>query len=144
MCQTGVTRGLTLQDNTPVNFRGHTITQKQYDKRTPGEFKEEFNGIGMICLNSKVYHIWSDRIVDGKVLSKTSCKGVQKKRNELVREDFLSIIENPRQEHLVENAGFIRDGLHTRTYIQIKKGLNYFYAKREILADGVSTTHLTI
>ena len=91
-----------------------------------------------------VYHIWSDKVVNGKVLAKTSCKGVQKKRNELVREDFLSIIENPTQKHLVENAGFIRDGLETRTYIQTKRGLNYWYVKRKVLQDGVTTSHLDI
>ena len=134
----------TSEDETLVNFNGHTITQKQYEKRTPGKFKEEFNGIGMICLNSKVYHIWSDKIIDGKLLTKTSCKGVQKKRNELVREDFLHIIENPRDITYVENAGFIRDQLETRTYTQKKRGLNYFYCKRIVLADGINTTHLNI
>ena len=43
----------------------------------------------MICLNSKVYHIWSDIYEDGELLSKTSCKGMQKKRNKLIRDDFL-------------------------------------------------------
>ena len=81
---------------------------------------------------------------DGKVLTKTSCKGIQKKRNELVREDFLSIIKDPTIKSFIENAGFIVDGLETRTYTQIKKGLNYFYCKRKVLADGVSTTHLDI
>ena len=137
---------LTLQDKTPINFNGHTITLKDYDKRTPGKYKEEFNGVGMICLNSKVYHIWSDKInpKTGKVYAKTSCKGVQKRRNELVREDFLSIIKDPNMKHFIENAGFIMDGLETRTYTQLKKGLNYFYCKRKVLADGVSTTHLDI
>ena len=45
---------------------------------------------------------------------------------------------------MVENAGFIRDGVETRTYIQTKKGLNYFYPKRQVLDEGVSTTHLNI
>ena len=34
---------------------------------------------------------------------------------------------------MVENAGFIRDGVETRTYLQTKKGLNYFYPKRSSL-----------
>ena len=67
-----------------------------------------------------------------------------KKRNELVREDFLSIIEDPTVKHFIENAGFIMDGLETRTSTQVKKGLNYFYVKRKVLEDGVSTTHLDI
>ena len=134
---------LTLQDDTLMQFNGHTISRKQYDKRTPGKYKEEFNGIGMVCLNSKVYHIWAEE-VDGKILTKTLCKGVQKRRNELVRDDFLKIIDNPLYEHLVENVGFIRDGVETRTYRQVKRGLNYWYVKRKILNDGVSSTHLDI
>ena len=131
-------------DPTEIDFAGVKIPFSQYDKRTPGKYKEEFNGVGMICLNSKVYHIWSDRYKDGILITKTSCKGMQKKRNELTREDFLSMIENPQKLHTVENAGFIRDGLDTRTYTQTKKGLNYFYIKRKVLSDGVSTTHLDI
>ena len=99
----------------------------------------------MICLNSKVYHTWTDEYEDGKLITKTSRKGVQKKRNELVRDDFLSIIENPRKDHFVENAGFIRDGLDTKTQnTQKKKGLNYFYCKCKVLADGITTTHLDV
>ena len=53
-------------------------------------------------------------------------------------------LQNPTKEHFVENAGFIRDGLDTRTYTQTKKGLNYFYCKRKVLSDGIHTTHLDI
>ena len=45
---------------------------------------------------------------------------------------------------MIENAGFIRDGLETRTYLQTKRGLNYWYVKRKVLDDGVTTTHLDI
>ena len=54
----------------------------------------------------------------------------------------ISIIENPNLKHLVENAGFIRDGLETRTYLQTKKGLNYWYVKQKVLQDGVTTYYL--
>ena len=69
------------EDETIIDFNGISIPKKQYEKRTPGKFKEEFNGIGMICLNSKVYHIWSDEIdpKTGKIKAKTSCKGVEKR-----------------------------------------------------------------
>ena len=77
-------------------------------------------------------------------VTKTSCKGIQKERNELAGVDFLSIIKDPTIKHFIENASFIIDGLETRTYTQVKKGLNYFYCKRKVLADGVSTTHLDI
>ena len=39
---------------------------------------------------------------------------------------------------------FVREGGKTLTYTQTKKGLEYFYAKRRVLDDGVSTTHLDI
>jgi len=65
----------------PVIFDGTEITMKQYDKRTPGKYKAEFIGEGMISLNSKVYHCW------GAENSKTSCKGV---RNETKRNETLS------------------------------------------------------
>ena len=120
-----------------VTFEGKKISKKQYDKRTPGKFKLEFSGIGMICLNSKVYHIWAD---DGEF--KTSSKGMQS-RNKITKEDFLDVMLH-KLDHKVQNAGFIDDGLRKITYTQDKKGLNYFYCKRIILEDGISTTHLNI
>ena len=124
-----------------VTFNGNEISKKQYEKRTPGKFKLEFSGEGMICLNSKVYHIWG-RDQDGKMITKTSSKGMQK-LNELMREDFLGVLLE-KNDHQVQNADFIDDGIRKSTYTQTKKGLNYFYCKRIVLDDGISTTHLEI
>ena len=121
-----------------VEFDDHSITFAQWDKRTPGKFKAEFHGIGMICLNSKVYTIWSDTD------SKTSCKGAQQKRNELLKEHFLAVLDT-QKPHIVENAGFVKDTNGViKTYTQQKVGMGYFYGKRKVLEDGVSTTHLDI
>ena len=46
-----------------------------YDRRTPGLFKVEFTGSGIVALCSKTYICFGDKD------SKVSCKGVQKKRN---------------------------------------------------------------
>ena len=126
------------------NFKGERITFKQYDKRTPGKFKVEFEGEGMGCLNSKVYIIWGQRDKEGKLKYKVSCKGTQQKRNELKVDPFKNVL-NTKEPHRVENAGFIRfkDGV-IKTYTQAKTGMGYFYAKRKVLDDGVSTTHLDI
>ena len=124
-------------DETLIQFNGQEIPLKTYDKRTPGKYKPEYIGRGMTCLNSKVYHVWSDKD------SKTSCKGVQDGRNHLSKEDFLRVIETQRQRY-IENAGIIKDGQSMITYILRKIGLSYFYCKRVVLADGVSTTHLQI
>ena len=136
------TRDLTLRE-----FDGQVITNAQFDKRTPGLYKPEFEGLGMLCLNSKVNHIYSGHDhktpCDEKDCHKTACKGIQKKRNKLTREHFESVLKS-QQPVFFENAGFIRHGTSTSTYTQVKKGLSYFYPKRIVLADGVSTTHLNI
>ena len=126
-----------------IIFEGHEIPILEWDKRTPGKFKPEFIGDGMACLNSKVYTIWYiDE--DGKITSKTSCKGVQQKRNEVTKSHMLNVLDT-KQPHNVENAGFIKDSQGTiKTYTQEKRGLGYFYAKRKVLEDGISTTHLDI
>ena len=124
-----------------VPFEGGYITEKQYHKRTPGLYKLEFSGDGMICLNSKVYHIWGhDK--EGNLVYKTSSKGMQD-RNQLLREDFQKVLEE-KSEHRVQNAGFIQEGTRIFTYTQDKKGLNYFYCKRIVLEDGINTTYLEI
>ena len=130
---------------TRIKFRGQWITWKQYDYRTPGKFKLEYDGVGMGCLNSKTYIIWGQ--VDKKTgLDKPKCssKGSQQKRNSLTKEDFENVVTT-QEPHNVENSGFVRDKNDViNTYTQTKKGLTYFYPKREVLADGVSTTHLKI
>ena len=42
----------------------------KYDQRTPGLFKEEFSGIGIISLNSKTYYCWAENPSDDKYRSK--------------------------------------------------------------------------
>ena len=129
--------------NSSVDFEGTYVPFNQFDKRTPGKFKPEFIGDGMTCLNSKVYHIWGlDK--DGKLVHKTSCKGVQQKRNEVLKEHFLHVIKTQKPCRF-ENAGFIKNTHGTiLTYTQEKQGLSYFYGKRKVLSDGVTTTHLDI
>ena len=125
-----------------MKFDGKDITEKQFHKRTPGMYKLEFRGDGMICLNSKVYHIWGlDK--DGNVLFKTSSKGMQERNANLTRDNFLEVLFE-KVEHEIQNSGFIQDGLQTRTYTQDKRGLNYFYCKRVVLDDGINTTYLDI
>ena len=120
-----------------VHFEGQDISYAQWDRRTPGKFKAEFEGDGMMCLNSKLFTIWND------VETKNSCKGTQKNRNEILKEHFRDVLETM-EPKTVENAGFLKSGSCIKTYVQEKKGLGYFYPKRKVLDDGVSTTHLDI
>ena len=117
------------------------ITKKEYDRRTPNKFKEEYRGIGMACLNSKTYIIW--KALDGEEW-KLSSKGVQERRNSLTPLDFIYTLRT-QVPKIIENAGLIRNKQGViHTYTQQKQGISYFYCKRKILADNVSTTHLDI
>ena len=95
----------------------------------------------MVCLNSKTYIIWKTE--DGKNF-KLSSKGVQEKRNTLTPQDFINALST-QVPMIIENVGMIRDQegvIHT--YTQQKQGISFFYGKRKVLADNVSTTHLDI
>ena len=109
----------------------------KYDRRTPGLFKLEAEGDTMISLASKTY-----LLTCGEKF-KMSCKGLNK-RNVL---EPLSIYKNVllnKQPSGGENSGFRAKDNTVFTYNQQKGGFPYFYAKREVLDDGVSTRPLTL
>ena len=68
---------------------------------------------------------------------------MQQKRNELLREHFINVLRSEESQHF-ENSGFIKTVDGIKTYQQTKCGMSYFYAKRKVLPDGVSTIHLVI
>ena len=108
----------------------------KYDTRTPGLVKEEFVGDGMVALNSKTYFCWSN---EGD--SKYSSKGLSKRTNQLTKEQFLNVLRTKKPQEGV-NRGFMRKDNTTYTYDQLKTGLTYFYAKRRVCEDGVSTENI--
>ena len=127
---------------TLVEFRGQFSTKQQYDRRTPGKFKEEYRGIGMLCLNSTTYIIW--KTLDGLGEFKLSSKGVQERLNTLTPRDFINTLST-QVPKIIENTGLIRDKEDViHTYTEQKQGNSYFYCNRKILPDNVSTTHLDI
>ncbi len=108
----------------------------QYDSRTPGLFKEEFRGDGVVALNSKTYFCWKN---DGG--EKLSSKGLSKSTNQLSKEKYLSVLRSGKGYSGV-NRGFVRKDNLTYTYEQVRTGLTYFYAKRKVEDDGVSTSNI--
>ena len=128
------------EDKTEATFKDHKVTKGRLTQRQPGLFKLEFSGDGIVALNSKVYIAFGDE-------NKVSCKGIQQRRNEVAKEQMLNVLRTEKPQHFV-NAGFIKTvdelGPGISTYIQSKVGLGYFYAKRKVLEDGISTTHLDI
>ena len=111
----------------------------KYQKRTPGLFKTEFKGLGIIALCSKTYMCWNEKE------TKVSCKGIQKKRNRnnLTREIFMNVLKTQRAGKGI-NKGFRSVNGNMYTYEQERHGLSYMYPKRKVLGDGVSTTPLEL
>ena len=124
-----------------------------FDKRTPGLFKEEWRGDAMVSLASKNYYCYlPERWVDEKgeeagYKEKASAKGVQKARNKGVMSSdaFESVIRTGISLRAT-NKGFRIDKTtqNVITYKTVKTGCSYYFDKRQVLADGISTIPLPI
>ncbi len=107
-----------------------------YEKRTPGLFKIEWKGTGIISLCSKTYYCFGKK-------DKCSTKGLSQTQNQLNKEIFLDVLTT-RQSKGGKNVGFRVNGGDIYTYVQQRAALSYFYPKRQVLSDGVSTIPLEI
>ena len=112
------------------------LARKAFDKRTPGLFKVEWRGNGFIGLCSKTYYCFG-------ATDKYSTKGLSKRQNVINKDTFLAVLTNRRSGSGV-NHGFRVRYSSVMTYIQEKAALTYFYGKRKVLADGLSTAPLEL
>ena len=74
---------------------------------------------------------------------KLTCKGMQKSRNAFTFEDYKNVLLTG-VSGTGTNMGFRSMNGHMYTYTQDKHGLSYFYPKRKVLDDGITTTHLDL
>ena len=111
----------------------------KHDLRTPGLFKLEFSGDGIVALCSKTYICFKEDE------NKISCKGIQKKRNHdvLTKENYLAVLRNQQAGYGI-NKGFVADNGRVYSYAQKRYGLGYQYCKRLVHDDGVSTSPLEL
>ena len=116
--------------------RTDTAEHKAYDKRTPGLFKVEWEGEGIIGLCSKTYYCFGAK-------DKFSCKGVNKKCNDIDKDKYLNVLLTKQNSGGV-NRGFRVVNNTMYTYTQVRDAFSYFYPKRKVLVDGVSTLPLDI
>ncbi|KAJ8030844.1 hypothetical protein HOLleu_27376 [Holothuria leucospilota] len=117
--------------------RTDTDEHKQHDKRTPGLFKLEWEGDGIVALNSKCYYCF------GSEKEKVSCKGVNSRSKHLTKENYLKVLRNCSSVE-AQNMGFRLWENQMQTYIQEKTALSYLYIKRKVNEDGVSTRPLDV
>lgn len=105
--------------------------QTKFDKRTPGLFKIEYEGDGMVALCSKTYYVWGDK-------NKVSSKGLQHNRNTevLTKEKYLECLLDGKTIE-GKNNGFRFVQKEMKTYEQNKIGLSPIYTKAVVMDDGV-------
>ena len=105
--------------------------RRAFDKRTPGLFKVEWSGDGFVGLCSKTYYCFG-------ATDKYSTKGLSKRHNAIDKETFLEVLTN-RRSGSGKNRGFRVHKSTVLTYVQERAALTYFYAKRVVHEDGLST-----
>ena len=120
-----------------LRFPRTDTEHKQYDKRTPGLFKLEWEGDGIVALNSKCYYCF------GSEKEKVSCKGVNNRSKQLTKDNYLKVLRSGSSVQ-AQNMGFRLWGNQMQTYIQEKTALSYIYIKRKVNEDGVSTLPLDV
>ena len=108
----------------------------KYFSRQPGLFHVENISRGVIALCSKSYYCFGEQ-------PKMSAKGIKKGQNKLDQESFKNVLFNKCISQCT-NRGFRKRDEGLFSYTQTRKGLNYFYGKRIVQEDGVTTfpTHL--
>ncbi|XP_072164571.1 uncharacterized protein [Diadema setosum] len=111
--------------------RNDTAENAKYDKRTPGLFKVEREGDGIVALCSKTYYCFGGK-------DKFSCKGISKKQNDITKDVYLKVLQSRVAAGGV-NTGFRVVGNGVSTYSQARNAFTYFYPKRKVLDDNVST-----
>jgi len=90
-------------------------------------------------LSAKTYFCFGP---DDQQKEKCSAKGINKSAK-LTYEHFRSVL-NSKKAVSATNRGFILKDNKMLSYKMERAGLSYFYCKRKVLADGMSTTYLDI
>lgn len=114
-----------------------------WDNRTPGKFKREFTGTAMVALNAKTYICVDAVDTNHPDKVKLSSKGVSKATNNLTYQQYKDVLYD-KSSIYGENVGFLRRNNITFTAQQRKRALTYFYGKRKVSPNGVSTSHLDL
>ncbi|XP_072048373.1 uncharacterized protein [Amphiura filiformis] len=116
--------------------RTDTEENRRFDKRTPGLFKLEWEGDGIVALCSKTWYGFGAK-------DKFSCKGVNKRNNEITAEKYKRVLLEQNADSAI-NRGFRVKNNRILTYQQERSAFTYFYPKRKVAEDGITTTYLDI
>jgi len=126
--------------------RDYNTKVAKFDRRTPGLFKDEWSGDAMVSLSSKNYICY---MPDDSYKVKVSAKGVQQARgrnNDVLNQAGFESVVKDQITLSGTNKGFriCKESKGIITYTQQKTALSYWYDKRKVLSDGISTEPLDI
>lgn len=93
-----------------------------YDRRTPGLFKLEYEGDGIITLASKMYYCFGDK-------DKFGSMGLNKQQNEITKQKYLDALQGDSSQKFT-NKGFRVMNNEMNTYELTKNGMKLFNDKR--------------
>ena len=113
------------------------------DKFTPGLFKIEWCGDGMVSLCSKTYICFGGNADVTNKEIKVSSKGLNKNLNKFTKDVFLDVLTTKRPGSGI-NRGFKATGKGIVSYEQERSALSYLYIKRKVHGDGLHTSPLDI
>ena len=111
---------------------------KQYKKREPGLFKEEFRCTAMLCLCSKTYCCFDVTFNKAKFSSRGLNKRVLEQSGDGPLERYRRVL-NKKLNVTSNNRGFRTINHPVATFEQVKKGMFCFYSKRKVGSDGIHT-----
>jgi hypothetical protein len=74
---------------------------------------------------------------------KFSCKRINKRTNQITKDKYMDVLLS-KKSGFSTNRGFRSMDNQVFTYFQQRSGFSYFYPKRKVLEDGVSTAPLEI
>ena len=109
---------------------------KRRDKPTPGIFKLEYKGDGIVALCSKTF-------CGADAATKPRAKGINKGLNDLMRNRYLFVLK-PMIRGVRNYTLFQILGARMHTYTQERAALSYFDGKRIVHDDRMTTPPLKI
>ena len=136
----GATQEVCLPDDLPACC----VQAYAHAKKTPGLFHTEAVGTKIVALNSKSYFLGNS---ESALPVKCASKGLSKKQNNLSFDHYKNVLDTC-QSFSGQNINFkvSHDSgkTHMVTYAQKRAALSYLYLKREVHADGITTSTLSI
>ena len=136
-----------FKEDANSNFFPRTCcsTHQKHDKQEPGLFEEEFRGTELCsnCLCSKTYCCYDNKSDKFKFSSKGINKRVLEGSGDVPMSKYRRVLDE--SINLIStNRGFRTINHMVATYEQTKKGLRYFYPKRQLKHDGIHTKPLNL